>query len=146
MPTQTICVIHGPNLHSLGTREPEIYGSMRLQELDQQLHNDAAQLGLVVNCHQSNSEGQIIDWLHQFSSQVDGFILNAAAYTHTSVAIRDTISAIKHTVIEVHLSNIHGREDFRHHSMIAPVCQGQISGFGIHSYRLALRYFALLNS
>ena len=134
-----ILVLHGPNLNLLGTREPEVYGSDTLAGINDALMALAADLGISVTCFQSNSEGEIIDRIHTAASECDGIVINPAAYTHTSVAIRDAISAVALPVVEVHLSNIHRREEFRSRSFIAPVAVGQISGFGPDSYLLGLR-------
>ena len=133
-----IVIIHGPNLHLLGYREPEIYGAMTLDELNAALTSYALQIGISVSIHQFNSESHIINCMTEHCTQIDGVVINPAAFTHTSVAIRDAISTIQVPVIEVHLSNIHSRETFRHHSMTASQCIGQISGFGKDSYILAL--------
>ncbi len=132
-----IAVIHGPNLNLLGTREPSVYGSMTLEEIDRHIVESAGEAS-EVQTFQSNSEGAIVDRLHEMAKWADGIIINAGAYTHTSVAIRDAIAAIEPPVVEAHLSNIHAREEFRHQSLLAPVCLGQISGFGWLSYLLAL--------
>ena len=137
--TLTIMVINGPNLNLLGKREPEIYGSDSYETLCIRIEAYAKKHGITVLFEQSNYEGKIIDCLHSCIGHVDGVILNAAAYTHTSYAIRDAISSIDIPVIEVHMSNVHAREEFRHHSVIAPVCRGQIAGFGTQSYCLALQ-------
>ncbi len=137
-----ILVIHGPNLNLLGQREPEIYGSQSLAEINSAITNEAEQLNFTVECRHSNHEGMIIDWLQNGATEnFSGIIINPAAFTHTSVAIRDTIAAIKLPVIEVHLSNISGREDFRQKSLTAAVCRGTISGFGTTSYLIALTAF-----
>ncbi len=133
-----ILVIHGPNLNMLGTREPGIYGTTTMQSINDELANKGLELGFQINFFQSNSEGAIIDRLHSAHSSYQGVILNAGAYTHYSYAIRDAISAISPPVIEVHISNVHAREDFRKTSVIAPVCRGTIAGFGTLSYTLAL--------
>jgi len=133
-----ILVLHGPNLNLLGTREPTIYGSRTLTDIDDQIRRHAMRLGVQVVCRQSNIEGELVTWIQQAAGQHDVILLNAAAYTHTSVAIRDAISAANIPTIEVHLSNVHAREEFRHTSLIAPVCRGVIAGFGAHSYILAL--------
>ena len=139
-----ILVIHGPNLNMLGKREPEYYGSETLLDINQQLIKLAATANLEIETFQSNIEGELVSKIQEAGNpdqQMKGIILNAGAYTHTSIALRDAISSIKVPVIEVHLSNIHAREDFRHTSMIAAVCKGQISGFAAKSYILALKYF-----
>lgn len=139
-----ILVINGPNLNLLGVREPDVYGDADYATLVSTIKNEAAALGLESETCQSNSEGEIIDRLQAAAGQgYAGIILNAGAYTHYSLAIRDAIAAIALPVVEVHLSNIHAREGFRENSVIAPVCVGQISGFGFTSYKLALRYFGL---
>lgn len=139
--TKTILVIHGPNLNLLGLREPDIYGRLTLDQIDQRIQTRAQTAGIVVRSVQSNSEGGLIDAIHQAIGTSQGIIINPAGYTHTSVAIRDAIAACAIPAIEVHLSNVHAREDFRKTSLIAPVCVGTISGFGWRSYLLALEYF-----
>jgi 3-dehydroquinate dehydratase-2 len=135
-----ILVINGPNLNLLGTREPEIYGSLTLKEIEEKLEKLAGELEIELTFKQSNHEGQIIDYLHlAHEKKFAGIILNAAAYTHTSIALRDAVKGISVPVIEVHLSNVFAREQFRHHSYISEVALGQISGFGADSYLLALR-------
>ncbi len=136
-----ILVLNGPNLNMLGTREPGIYGNFTLSDIEQMLREQAGPHGITLTFHQSNHEGELIDILQQHMHKVDGVIFNAGAYTHTSIALRDAISATQHNVIEVHISNIHKREEFRHVSMIAPVCIGTIAGFGAQSYSLALQAF-----
>ena len=133
-----ILVINGPNLNLLGTREPEIYGSTTLSDINAMLKEHADKLGVDIDFMQSNIEGEIVTAIQQASKFYDFILLNAAAFTHYSVAIRDAIAAVSVPVIEIHLSNVHAREEFRHHSVIAPVVMGQISGFGVDSYIAAL--------
>jgi 3-dehydroquinate dehydratase-2 len=137
-----ILVIHGPNLNLLGRREPETYGRTTLDEINSQLTALGAQLGLALETFQSNHEGAIVDRIQQAAGVYDGLIINAAAFTHTSIAIRDALAMLKVPVIEVHLSNIHRREPFRHTSMTAGVVTGQILGLGAAGYALALRGLA----
>ncbi len=135
-----VLVLHGPNLNLLGKREPEVYGSLSLADIDRVVDDEAAVLGLTVECRQSNHEGELISWIQQAVEQdFDAVLLNAAAYTHTSIGLRDAIAAIDLPVVEVHLSNIHAREAFRQHSYTAQVAMGVITGFGVHSYLLGLR-------
>src|SRR5688572_8547882 len=134
-----ILVLHGPNLNLLGTREPEIYGRMTLDEINQALITQGQAVGVEVSCFQSNHEGGLIDALQEARTSVGGVVFNPGGYTHTSIALRDTISAIVIPVIEVHMSNVYAREEFRHTSMISAVCKGKIVGFGWGSYRLGLR-------
>lgn len=131
-----IAIINGPNLNLLGKREPNIYGNITFEDYYIQLKNDYPEMDL--DYFQSNHEGDLIDYLHKIGFNVDGIILNAGAYTHTSIALADAIKAIKAPVIEVHISNIFSREEFRSKSFLSPVCTGIISGFGLDSYRLAL--------
>lgn len=133
-----ILLLHGPNLNLLGTREPGIYGSMTLEDINALVVDHAARHRVEVRAEQTNHEGAMVDILHISRNWADGVIINAGAYTHTSIAIRDAISAIGLPVVEVHLSNIHAREVFRHTSVIAPVCVGQIAGFGWRSYLLGV--------
>lgn len=140
---ELILVLNGPNLNLLGTREPEVYGTGTLDDLDGLCAGWAADLGLGVTCRQSNHEGQLIDWLHAAADQgFTGVILNAGGLTHTSVALRDAVAGIRLPVIEVHLSNVHAREEFRHTSLLSAVCRGVIAGFGVRSYQAALLLFA----
>ena len=134
-----ILVLHGPNLNLLGTREQSIYGTQSLKNIDSALTTLAEHLGLHIDIRQSNSEGDLVNWIQESGSGYHGIIINPAAYTHTSVAIRDAISAVGLPTVEVHLSNIHQREPFRHHSHVAGVALGQISGLGPSGYLLALR-------
>jgi 3-dehydroquinate dehydratase-2 len=134
-----VLVIHGPNLNLLGEREPEIYGTQTLADIDASIAALARQLGIDVRCVQHNSEGAIIDELHNARSAYDAVVINPGAYTHYSYAIADAISAMQIPVVEAHLSNIAAREAFRRTSVIAPVCTGSIAGFGLASYELALR-------
>lgn len=139
LPQLSILVLHGPNLNLLGYREPGIYGSLTLNQINLLLEEEANRLQVELFCLQSNHEGVLIDTIHQAINEYQGIVINPGAYTHTSVAIRDAIAGVKIPTVEVHLSNIHQRESFRHHSYIAPVAIGQISGFGANSYLLGLR-------
>ena len=133
-----VLFLNGPNLNLLGQREPEVYGRATLADIEAKVHERAANLGVKVDFRQSNLEGELVDWIQQAKGNFDVIVLNAAAYTHTSVALRDAIAAVGIPTIEIHLSNIHAREKFRQKSLIAPVCWGQIAGFGLRSYLLAL--------
>ena len=133
-----ILVLHGPNLNMLGTREPEIYGYTTLDDINTMIAARAAEAGIETAFYQSNHEGDLVDAIQQANHKFDGIIFNAAAFTHYSIAIRDAIAAIDVPVIEVHLSNIHQREEFRHTSVLAPVAMGQICGLGVESYLAAL--------
>jgi 3-dehydroquinate dehydratase II len=135
----SVLVLHGPNLNLLGTREPGVYGSVTLKEINAQLMALAQQMGSEVEILQSNHEGVLVDAIQNAPEKHDGILINAAAYTHTSVALRDAIAAVKLPTVEVHLSNIYQREAFRHHSYLAPIVIGQISGFGANSYYLGLQ-------
>ncbi|MCF7916668.1 MAG: type II 3-dehydroquinate dehydratase [Candidatus Omnitrophica bacterium] len=137
-----ILVVHGPNLHLLGQREPDIYGKTTLEEINKKLSIEAKKLNLAIDTYQSNQEGQIVDKITK--DEYDLVIINPAAYTHTSIAIRDALTAIKQPVIEVHLSNIYKREDFRKKSLISDIATGTISGFGENSYYLAIKAAAVL--
>ena len=137
-----VLVLHGPNLNLLGSREPEYYGRMTLEEIDQRLLDLGSELNLEVRTFQSNHEGALIDQLHAARAWAAGILINPGGYTTTSVALRDAISALSLPAIEVHLSNVHAREEFRRHSMIAPVCLGSVAGLGWRSYTLALRALA----
>jgi 3-dehydroquinate dehydratase II len=134
-----ILVLHGPNLNLLGLREPHIYGSTTLDDVNILLGEEGEKLGVEVTCLQSNHEGVLVDVIQQAIGKYQGIVINAGAYTHTSVAIRDALVGVKIPTVEVHLSNIYQREEFRHHSYIAAVAIGQISGFGANSYLLGLR-------
>lgn len=140
-----VLFLNGPNLNLLGTRQPEIYGRTTLADIERRVRERAVALQAEIEFRQTNWEGQLVDWLHEAKGHFDAIVLNAAAYTHTSVALRDAISAIGIPVIEVHLSNIHAREEFRHRSLIAAVCRGQICGFGAQSYVLGLEAAVSLN-
>ena len=138
-----VLVLHGPNLNLLGIREPEIYGKVTLAEINNQITSLGTELNCDINIIQSNSEGALIDIIQSAPGNYDGIMINPAAYTHTSIALRDALSAVALPTVEVHLSNIHSREEFRTNSFIAPVVLGQISGFGAYSYLLGLQ--ALIN-
>jgi len=137
-----VVVVHGPNLNLLGTREPHIYGKTTLAEIDRGLVARGAELGLAVEAFQSNHEGELIDHIQRAHGRAAGLIINAGGLTHTSVALRDAVAAVKVPAIEVHLSNLYTREEFRHHSFLAPVCRGQIAGLGAIGYLLALEALA----
>lgn len=139
----SVLVLHGPNLNLLGLREPKVYGKTTLAQIDDSLRSDAEKLQVKIVCLQSNHEGALVDAIHNARALHSGILINPGAYTHTSVAIRDALAGVMLPTVEVHLSNIYTREEFRHHSYIAPVAIGQISGFGADSYRLGLQ--ALIN-
>ncbi len=134
-----ILVLHGPNLNLLGTREPAVYGATTLDEINATLMTLGKELGVAVETRQSNVEGELVTWIQQAPSQFQGLLFNPAAYTHTSIALRDAVTAVGLPMVEVHLSNIHSRESFRRRSYLASVALGQISGFGLQSYALGLR-------
>ena len=134
-----IGVIHGPNLNLLGTREPEVYGRATLEDVNAGVASLAAELGVDVEFFQSSHEGALVDHIHAAASRVSGFVVNAGAYTHTSIALADALAGVARPYVEVHLSNIFARERFRHHSYLAAGAAGLVSGFGAESYRLGLR-------
>ncbi len=134
-----VLVLHGPNLNLLGTRETGVYGTITLEDIDARLHDLAAELGVELECFQSNSEAALVSRLHTAPGQFDAVVFNPAAFTHYSIALRDAVAAVELPVVEVHLTNVYGREEFRRRSVIAPVAAGQISGFGVTSYLLGLR-------
>ena len=138
-----IAVVNGPNLNMLGKREVGIYGGKSMDDINSELKKEAEKLGVAVEFYQSNSEGDLVTFIQGCRDRVKGIILNAGAYTHYSIALRDAISAAQVSVVEVHISNVHTRESFRHTSVIAPVCVGVISGFGAKSYMLALKALVL---
>jgi 3-dehydroquinate dehydratase-2 len=137
-----VLVLHGPNLNLLGSREPRVYGRKTLADVDRALHVLAGELGLELECRQSNHEGVLIDWIHAARSDFDGLVLNGGALTHTSIGLRDALSGSGLPCVEVHVSNIYAREPFRHASLTGAVCVGVISGFGLESYVLGLRALA----
>lgn len=134
-----ILIINGVNMNMLGIREPEKYGSVTLKELEKELYAFSFELGVDIEAFQSNHEGEIVEKIHSAYNNFDGIIINPGAYTHTSIAIRDAIAAVNIPTVEIHITNIHAREEFRQKSVIAPVCMAQISGFGLNGYKLGLR-------
>jgi len=134
-----IAAVHGPNLNLLGLREPGVYGRQTLDDVNAALAAAAAELGAEVECHQSNHEGALVDIVQQAAARVDGFVVNAGAYTHTSIALRDALAGVARPYVEVHISNVFARERFRHRSFLAGNAVGVVSGFGLHSYTLGLR-------
>jgi 3-dehydroquinate dehydratase-2 len=141
-----ILFLNGPNLNLLGQREPEVYGRTTLADIEIKVRERAKKLGSEIEFRQSNLEGELVAWIQQAKGTFDVIVLNAAAYTHTSIALRDAIAAVGVPTIEIHLSNVHAREEFRHKSLIAPVCRGQIVGFGVESYVLAVEAAINVNS
>jgi len=139
MATKKILVLNGPNLNLLGKRQPEIYGKATLPNIENQVRALAKELGVEIDFRQSNSEAELVTWIQEAEGKFGVLVINPAAYTHTSLAMRDAISAVGIPTVEIHLSNIHKREPFRHHSYIAEVAVGQIAGFGVNSYLLGLR-------
>ena len=140
-----ILFLNGPNLNLLGQREPEVYGRATLADIEAKVRERGTGLGAEIDFRQSNLEGELVAWIQQARGKFDVIVLNAAAYTHTSIALRDAIVAAGVPTIEIHLSNVHAREEFRHKSLIAPVCRGQICGFGPHSYILGLEAASNVN-
>ena len=138
----TLLILNGPNLNLLGTREPEIYGSATLADVEHLTTAAAEAAGFSTTCVQSNHEGELLDAIHAARGSAVGIIINAGAYTHTSVAIRDAIAGVELPTVEVHISNVHQREEFRHHSYLSAVCSAVIVGAGVHGYELAVNYFA----
>src|SRR6266478_6039565 len=141
-----ILFLNGPNLNLLGQREPEIYGHVTLADIEADVGKRAEKSGTEVEFRQSNSEGDLVTWIQQAKGRFEAIVINAGAYTHTSIALRDAIASVGVPTIEIHLSNVHAREEFRHRSLIAPVCRGQITGFGPYSYILALQAAVNINA
>ncbi|HEY7218297.1 MAG TPA: type II 3-dehydroquinate dehydratase [Candidatus Binatia bacterium] len=144
MAKKKVLILNGPNLNLLGKRQPEIYGALTLAQIEQQVRALAKDLGVEIEFRQSNSEGELVTWIQEAANRFGAIVINPAAYTHTSLALRDAISAVCLPTVEIHISNIHKREPFRHHSFIAEVAVGQIAGFGVESYLLGLRAAANL--
>ena len=138
LPSMKLLFLNGPNLNLLGQREPEVYGRATLADIEAKVRERAVKFGAEVDFRQSNAEGELVAWIQQAKGKFDAIVLNAAAYTHTSIALRDALSATGVPTIEIHLSNVHAREEFRHKSLIASVCRGQICGFGPNSYVLGV--------
>ena len=141
-----ILFLNGPNLNLLGTREPDVYGRTTLADIEAEVRQRAKELKVEVDFRQSNLEGELVNWIQESKGKFQVIVINAAAYTHTSVALRDAISAVGVPTVEIHLSNVHAREEFRHKSLIAPVCRGQICGFGSKSYILGLESAIYVNA
>jgi len=144
MAKKKILILNGPNLNLLGKRQPEIYGTLTLAQIEQRVRALAKELGIEIEFRQSNSEGELVTWIQEAANKFGAIVINPAAYTHTSLAMRDAVSALGIPTVEIHISNIHQREPFRHHSFIAEVAVGQIAGFGVDSYLLGLRAAAEL--
>ena len=142
--TSTVLILNGPNLNLLGKRQPHIYGHETLADVEAQCRTLAAELGVTIGFKQTNAEHQLIDWIHEARETAAGIIINPAAFTHSSIAIMDALSACEFPILEVHISNVHRREEFRHHSYVSLVATGVIAGFGVHGYQLALRQMAHL--
>jgi 3-dehydroquinate dehydratase II len=139
MAKKKVLILNGPNLNLLGKRQPEIYGKLTLAQIEQKVRMLARELGIEIEFRQSNSEGELVTWIQEAANKFGAIVINPAAYTHTSLAMRDAVSAVGIPTVEIHISNIHKREPFRHHSFIAEVAVGQIAGFGVDSYLLGLR-------
>jgi 3-dehydroquinate dehydratase-2 len=142
--SQIILVLNGPNLNMLGLREPAVYGHETLADVEAMAVQSGEELGFAVECRQTNHEGQMIDWIHQARQRVAGIVINPGAWTHTSIAIHDALIACEVPVLEVHISNVHRREEFRHQSFVSKVAVGVIAGFGTHGYKLAIAHFGKL--
>ena len=144
MAKKKVLILNGPNLNLLGKRQPEIYGKLTLAQIEQKVRMLARELGIEIDFRQSNSEGELVTWIQEAANKFGAIVINPAAYTHTSLAMRDAVSALDIPTVEIHISNIHQREPFRHNSFIAEVAVGQIAGFGVDSYLLGLRAAAEL--